>query len=190
MTEPAEPILDKKEKIMHENKYKSSLALVIIGCLFLLFVKILPVSAGFILPLKDYQVMTGFSGSPWVGFRNFQMLLSNFYMPRVFMNTVRLNFSAALFSIIISAIFIYSAQRIANRKLSFALTAAFSLFAFMPPVISAGFLTFTFGIEAGNFYGLFYTLFEGLRLSWLYSPSPHFSCHHIRTMIYRTPKMR
>lgn len=150
---------------MHENKYKASLALVIIGCLFLLFVKILPVSAGFILSLKDYQVMSGFSGSPWVGLRNFQQLLSNVHMPRVFMNTVRLNVSAAFCACIISAIFIYSAQRIANRTLSFALTAAFALFAFMPPVISAGFLAFTFGIEIGNYYGLFYTLFEGLRLS-------------------------
>ena len=150
---------------MHENNNKTSWPIIIIGCLFLLFAKIVPALAGFVFSLKDYQIFQGIAASPWVGFRNFQLIASDFHILRVFVNTMRLNLFAALFTALISAVFIYNMLRVKNRGTAFALTCAFALFALLPPVISAGYLTFTLGMDIGKYYGLLYALFEGIKLS-------------------------
>ena len=150
---------------MNGKSSRAIMALLIAGCVFLFVFKISPLFMSLGLSFRDYKPFSGFFGSPWVGFRNFKNILSNFVLPRIFSNTLRLNFFSALLALPIAGVFVYCANRIRSRKLAFILTAVFALASIFPRVIFGGFITFALGIEINAYYGVIYTLFEAVRLA-------------------------
>lgn len=62
------------------NKYKYAYLLILPAIIFVFIFSYLPL-LGIVIVFKDYDVMTGVMGSPWVGFENFRIL---FKSPEIF----------------------------------------------------------------------------------------------------------
>ncbi len=97
-----------------------------------------------IISLKSYNPMQGISGSPWVGFQNFQKLFASSAFVRVIKNTLLFNllFSTMLFAVagIVGYIVITLPRR--GREI---LAVFFALIVFLPTEVYASWLIHLFG---------------------------------------------
>ncbi|MBU5442884.1 ABC transporter permease subunit [Paenibacillus sp. MSJ-34] len=81
-------------KSYYRHRY---LLLMLLPCLLFFFVfKYLPMY-GITLAFKDYKVVKGIFGSPWVGVENFQFLFEGREFPRALKNTLILSFYKLIF---------------------------------------------------------------------------------------------
>lgn len=60
---------------------------------------------GIVIAFKDYNILDGFSGSPWVGLKHFKNFFSSIYCSRLIVNTLFLNLYDLIFNFTAPIIF-------------------------------------------------------------------------------------
>lgn len=65
--------------------------MVIPGILYFLIFRYIPMY-GAIIAFKNYRILQGFTGSPWVGLKNFQTIFSSTYFTAILVNTILISF--------------------------------------------------------------------------------------------------
>lgn len=90
-------IVDNNSGWAHLKKNYCLYVFLIPGLLLLLFFKYLPMG-GLIIVFKNFSVIKGIAGSPWVGFDNFKHLFSSISFLRVLKNSLFNSFLKLLWS--------------------------------------------------------------------------------------------
>jgi putative aldouronate transport system permease protein len=78
-------------------------AMVLPGVAFFIVFRYLPLG-GIALAFKNYRVLEGIWGSPWVGFKHFETLFNSYYFANILLNTVLISFLKSAFGILTSLI--------------------------------------------------------------------------------------
>jgi len=65
--------------------------MVIPGVLYFLVFRYVPMY-GAIIAFKNYRILQGFTGSPWVGLKNFETVFSSTYFTSILVNTLLISF--------------------------------------------------------------------------------------------------
>jgi putative aldouronate transport system permease protein len=95
--------------------------------------RIPPVLQGIIiLPFKQYSLIKGLAGSPWIGFANFEMLFSGVAFSQVLINTLVMNLSFFLITIVLSLVIGLSLSHVKNSRLYGAFCVLFMIPFFIP----------------------------------------------------------
>ena len=74
------------------------------GILYFLIFRYYPMY-GAIIAFKDYRVLEGFNGSPWVGFKHFQAIFSSPFFYNVLTNTLLISIYKLIFGLPVAVIF-------------------------------------------------------------------------------------
>jgi putative aldouronate transport system permease protein len=87
----------------HNKRYYAFL-FALPALLIVFILRIPPIIQGAILPFKQYSFLKGLAESPWIGFGNFEMLLSGTAFMQALRNTLSMNVSFLLFTILLSLV--------------------------------------------------------------------------------------
>ena len=71
---------------------------------------------GIVIAFKDFKMSRGILGSDWRGLYWFERVLTDYYMPRVLMNTIKISFSSLLVTFPTTVIFALLVNEIANLR--------------------------------------------------------------------------
>ncbi|WP_234032626.1 ABC transporter permease [Paenibacillus faecalis] len=97
------------------SKYKILYLMLFPGMLYYLIFSYLPMY-GVTLAFKDFLILEGIMGSPWVGFQHFQDLFSDPYFYTVLKNTIIISLYKLVFGFPIPILFALLLSEIANMK--------------------------------------------------------------------------
>ncbi|HEX7057946.1 MAG TPA: ABC transporter permease subunit [Bacilli bacterium] len=84
---PRLPTRSFRRTIRYMKKYKTLYLLSIPGILYFLVFKYTPLM-GSVIAFQKYNIFQGFTGSPWVGFANFEKMFSHYDFIRILKNTI------------------------------------------------------------------------------------------------------
>lgn len=106
---------DVKRSKRKYSKYKILYLMLFPGMLYYLIFSYLPMY-GVTLAFKDFLILEGIMGSPWVGFQHFQDLFSDPYFYTVLKNTIIISLYKLVFGFPIPILFALLLSEIANMK--------------------------------------------------------------------------
>lgn len=151
----------KKSKWHTLKNYKYLYLMMVPGFLWLIIFHIAPIF-GIVIAFQDYNPMVGILKSEWVGFKNFQMLLSSSSFLRILGNTLKISAAKIFIGFpvpLILALLIYSCK---NRYIRKVVQTFSYLPNFLSWVVVVG-ISFTL---FNPYYGVFQNLFETLGLPY------------------------
>lgn len=134
---------------------------------FVIF-RYLPMS-GIILAFKDYDIIKGISGSPWVGFKWFQYFFEDPYFVRLIRNTIMLNIYGFIFGFWPPIMLAILLNEVRHRRFKKIVQSISYLPHFIATIVIVGVM-----IEMLGTYGIVNDLIERMgfeRVSFLSSPS-------------------
>ena len=158
-----------KTGVLHELARNKGLYLLAIpGILFFLVFCYLPL-IGIIIPFKNYNVIDGIFGSPFVGLKNFQFLLKSRDLPQITFNTVFLNALFIIFGTLSQVAVAMMINEIGSRTFK-KLSQGFLLLPYFISWVIVGVITFyIFGTESG-FLNVIRRAFGATPVEWYNSP--------------------
>ncbi len=148
---------------MNNKKTTSITITFIISIVFLFLYKLIPAITGIIYSIKDYSIIKGFSGSPWIGFQNFKTLFSDIVFINALKSTIFLNFITVIFTAVISFIMVYGIYNAKSEKQALIFAFVYALPAIVPSVLKASSLGFLLGIDIANVYFIVFPLIQAFK---------------------------
>jgi putative aldouronate transport system permease protein len=103
------------------RRYRALYLFILVPLVYYVVYRYFPIAAQFILSFKNYRIMGGLWGSPWVGFDNYKSLFSTPETSRVIVNTVvisLLRLAVGFLPPIILAIFLFDMTSSRYRRIS------------------------------------------------------------------------
>ena len=119
------------------------------GLLLLLLFKYLPM-AGLVIVFQEYSVIRGYSGSPWVGFKNFELLFSSISFLRVLRNSLLNSIYRLLWSFPMPILLAIMLNEIPHDKYKRTLQTIMYLPHFISWVVVVGMMNGLLGMASGN----------------------------------------
>ncbi|WP_195571324.1 ABC transporter permease [Paenibacillus sp. 1001270B_150601_E10] len=139
-------MIPEKNSFKPFKKLKVLYLMLIPGMLYYLIFHYIPMY-GVVLAFKDYHIMEGILGSPWVGLKHFQDLFSDPYFFSVLKNTVIISFYKLIFGFPIPILFALLLSEITNVRYKKAVQTVSYLPHFMSWVVLGGIIFTVFSLE-------------------------------------------
>lgn len=127
------------------KKYWPYYVMVIPGIIYFIIFKYIPM-LGVVIAFKDYSVFKGFLGSPWVGLKNFKVLLTYPDFLRVFKNTLILGLYKTLFTFPVPVFLALMLNEVKSKNLKKSIQTVVYIPYFLSWVIVAGLIFDFLGI--------------------------------------------
>lgn len=127
-------------------KYKILYLMLLPGMLYYLTFNYLPMY-GITLAFKDFYIMEGILGSPWVGFKHFQDLFADPYFYSVLKNTIVISLYKLVFGFPVPILFALLLSEITNMKFKKAVQTVSYLPHFISWVVLGGIFFSIFSLE-------------------------------------------
>ncbi len=151
---------------MNDNrKQTTALVVMILGCVTLFVTKILPLTFGFVMSMKDVSFQ-GVATAPWVGFRNFAMLTQSFGFMESVMNTIRINALSLLMALLLTFIALWALNQVKCRKLYSIFAVMMVLPYFIPTAVLVKAIA-QLDVEHIQQFGLYYLIIQAIKMSSL-----------------------
>lgn len=142
-------IVDNNSGWAHLKKNYCLYVFLIPGLLLLLFFKYLPMG-GLIIVFKNFSVIKGIAGSPWVGFDNFKHLFSSISFLRVLKNSLFNSFLKLLWSFPVPIILAILLNEMQQKKYKRTLQTVLYLPHFISWVVVISIFNGILGTASGN----------------------------------------
>lgn len=113
---------------------------------------------GIVIAFQDFKPALGFSGSPWVGFRNFTRFFGSYKFKDVLTNTLRISISSLLFGFPAPVILALILNQVKNERYKRVLQMVTYMPHFISTVVIAGMIMVFLNVNTG-IYGF---LMKGL----------------------------
>ena len=167
-----------------EERFKNwwpLLVMIIPGILFFLLFRYIPL-LGSVVAFKDYSVFRGVWSSPWVGFRNFEVLFRSTDFMRILSNTLILAFFNLLFTFPMAIILALMLNELRVGAFKKGIQTILTIPHFFSWVIIAG-LTFSFFSRTGLFNIV--RSWAGLDYYLVMQEEKHFRVVYVLTALWR-----
>lgn len=153
----------KKTGILKEvKKHWQLYALMLPALLYFLVFCYFPMY-GVQIAFKDYKAVSGISGSAWAGLKHFQKFFSTYSTPRLFKNTILLNFFSLLFGFPAPILLAIMLNQIRNRFLKRFTQAALIVPHFISVVVIVGMIQLFLSPSRGILNAVLTHLNEGMK---------------------------
>ncbi len=129
--------------------------IIAVPALFLLFIfKIIPAFYTLLISFKDYKVLNGIYGSPWVGMDNYGALFQSATFRKLIDNTLIISTFSLILTAFLALVLIICICKMPNKWCKICAIAILSVPAFIPVASCIGVLMKAFSIDSGFINGL------------------------------------
>lgn len=124
--------------------------IIAVPALFLLFIfKIIPAFYTLLISFKDYKVLNGISGSPWVGMDNYGALFQSMTFTKLIDNTLIISTFSLILTAFLALVLIICICKMPNKWCKICAIAILSVPAFIPVASYVGVFMKAFSIDSG-----------------------------------------
>lgn len=142
----AQKLVLKKENRKKWKQYRVLLLMLVPGMLYYLIFHYAPMY-GVTLAFKDFRIMEGILGSPWAGFKHFEMIFSDPYFYAVLKNTLIISLYKLIFGFPVPIVFALLLSEIASVRYKKLVQTVSYLPHFISWVVLGGIFFMIFSLE-------------------------------------------
>lgn len=158
-----------RKKAIKKNLSNWQLYLMIVPAfLFIILFEYLPMY-GVQIAFRDFNFKDGITGSPWVGFQNFERLFNSYWFPIILKNTLVLSGLRLLMGFPLPIIFALMVNEVGSRKVKKWIQTVSYAPHFISTVVMCGMIILLLTPETG-LVNIFIQLFGGESISFMQSP--------------------
>ena len=158
-----------RRKALKKNLSNWQLYLMIVPAfLFIILFEYLPMY-GVQIAFRDFNFKDGITGSPWVGFENFERLFNSYWFPIILKNTIVLSGLRLLMGFPLPIIFALMVNEVGNSKVKKWIQTVSYAPHFISTVVMCGMIILLLTPETG-LVNIFIQLFGGESISFMQDP--------------------